>query len=152
MEERCCVEAKYVGIGDIASVLLDIVWPIIRDGGNPPHFFEDFVLGLDPDNAWKVRHGKVDGDFHRRLIAKCLSVIRLTPVLGKDGTVLVEIDDPDPTLLPLSRPVDGKLDLAFIAHRQYQVNKSICFRDLPLGDRTVEAILAEMRERFDYAE
>jgi hypothetical protein len=153
--DRCGLYPQHVQVENIALILLGIVGPLLRNSGNPQHFFEDFILGLDPDEAWKVSHGKADDDFHRRLIAKCLSVIRLAPVVRHEpliGDVWMQFDDPDPTLLPLSRPEDGNLDLAFIAHRQYRVNKSICFKDLPLGGRSVEAILAEMRERFDYVE
>jgi hypothetical protein len=81
--------------------------------GDPLTAFRDFIFDLDPANCWKVGYPTKKGkwpaianpyDFELAVIYKCLSIIRMTSILGNDGkTVLIELDEPDSTLLPLHK-------------------------------------------------
>jgi hypothetical protein len=146
MSDRCYVQVEHVHPADIVSVLLGIVWPLIKQNDN--RFF-DFVLGLDPDQAWKVAYGDESDPFHRRLIAQCLSVIRLTRV-QEDDKVLVELDDPDPTLLPLSRSLaKGNMDLPFCYHRMQEAAKANKELSLFTWENFFDRVGIEMQHRFD---
>jgi hypothetical protein len=94
--ERNGVLAEYISIRDIAYMLLGMTWPHMND----TYRFREFVLDLDPSCYWKLAND--DYTFGHAVIRRCLSVLGMTQVKD-DDKVLIELDDPDPDILPLSK-------------------------------------------------
>ncbi len=96
--ERQMLEPNLVTISDITKVLLHIVIPYMAKN-NPDHKFMDFIDAISPNNFWQYRNTK-EYDFSMAIINKCLSIMSLTRVRS-DDKILLELDKPDPNILPL---------------------------------------------------
>ncbi len=94
--ERCGIEAEHVTVGNILHVLLSIAYLYVID----LYHFRDFILDLHPVNYWKL--DRTNYDFEHAVIHKCLSILAMTQVKEGDE-VLIELDDPDPNILPLTK-------------------------------------------------
>jgi hypothetical protein len=74
--------------------------------------FLQFINDISPGAWWlwanvlPVRNDssvkKEEYNFNKAVASKCLSVLSLTKVLNADGSVIIELDDPNPNILPLS--------------------------------------------------
>jgi len=69
----------------------------------------NLLMDIQPSNWWmfsEKRSINVDiseYDFYKAAVIKCLSLLAITTVYDKvTGETLIEIDDPDPSILPLS--------------------------------------------------
>lgn len=94
--KRSGIDPEYMTAADVVHVLLSMTSPYIKDN----HHFREFILDLHPVNYWKLTRGEYS--FDEAVIRKCLSILRMTQVIDKDNKVLIELDDPDPDILPLS--------------------------------------------------
>ena len=105
--EMVNIESKYMCVGDIVQVLLNVVHPYIRSS----HDFINFVLDLQASRYWKLTTGSdwelvASNDpytFEKATIRKCLSILMMIKVHDyATGETFVELDDQDPSILPLS--------------------------------------------------
>ncbi len=99
--ERNAIEPEHITAADITHMLLKIVSPYLKT----PHHFREFVLDLHPVNYWRLSRGTYS--FDQAVIRKCLSILRMTQVKEGDE-VLIELDDPDPNILPLTKHTNKK--------------------------------------------
>ena len=95
MGERSNIDPEYITSGDIISVLLSVVYPLISSEEKT----KDFIIGLHPENYFKASNSG-DYTFQDAFFKKCLSVIRYVTV-RKDGEWIIDLGEPDPELLPL---------------------------------------------------
>jgi len=100
--ERNGIDPGYISIRDITHMLLSMTWPHVND----TYHFTDFILDLDPSCYWKLSND--DYTFGHAVILKCLSILRMTTVKDKDNKTLIELDDPDPDILPLIKSTNKK--------------------------------------------
>ena len=99
--ERSGIESEHITAADITHMLLKIVSPCIKT----PYHFKEFVLDLHPLNYWRLSRGTYS--FEQAVIRKCLSILRGMQV--KDGDeMLIELDDPNPGILPLTKYTNRK--------------------------------------------
>ncbi len=99
--KRNAIESEYITAADITHMLLKIVSPCMKT----PYHFKEFVLDLHPLNYWRLSRGIYS--FEQAVIRKCLSILRMTQVKEGDE-VLIELDDPDPGILPLTKQANRK--------------------------------------------
>jgi len=95
------IEPEYCSSKDIAHLLLSIAQSYIRI----EHDFSNFVMDLSPNSFWAMLfypEEKDRYDFNKSVIRKCLSVLRTVQVMDVDK-VLLELDKPDPEILPLKK-------------------------------------------------
>lgn len=100
---RNALDPEYISTEGIMQMLLATVHPHIS---NSYHFI-GFVLDLSPSNRWKFNH-KDEYVFEHAVIRKCLSILRMTQIIDENNKVLIELDDPDPDILPLSKNAQAK--------------------------------------------
>lgn len=100
--ERNAIDPECVSAEGIMQMLLTMTQPHVNDS----YHFRDFVVDLHPSNHWKFS-SKSTYIFEHAVIRKCLSVLAMTRVLDGDK-VLIELDDPDPGILPLSKSAQAK--------------------------------------------
>ncbi len=103
--ERCNIDAEYITIDDILSVVLPIAYKHIK---NNEYKFIDFISNLKPQNLWKYGPAKEE-NFDIIIIRNCLSVLSITQVKEKDGKILIELDEADSHILPLATNKKGYL-------------------------------------------
>lgn len=96
--QRCGIETEDLTVLDIAEVVLAITMPYLMKS---QHQLRNFVLGLDERRYWEVARREDPYTFDKALVRRCLSVLSMTTVKGKNGEILIPLDDPDPTILPL---------------------------------------------------
>jgi hypothetical protein len=66
--------------------------------------FREFLSDISPDNCWKTGCSYKPYSFELAVIHKCLSVLSMVSVREPStNTILLELDEPDPNLLPLRR-------------------------------------------------
>ncbi len=100
--ERAGIDPRYISIADIVFVLSGLVWKAISTQGNSEYFFSEFVLDLLPENYWRINGSKND-TINLVLIRKMLSILSNVRIIDPaTGEVFIELDEPDPTILPLS--------------------------------------------------
>jgi len=100
LAHETCVPKQCVNINDIIHILVRCVYTSFEIGPNKEHFFMTFIDNLLPENSWKV---SPSDDFKIRLIYNCLSELRRVQVYDKKSdTIIYNIGDADPNVLPLS--------------------------------------------------
>ena len=92
----------YYGAAHIANTLTDLVFEEINRSGNPKHFFAEFINNIAPENVWKVG-GQECNDHHVKVILACLSILSLSQVKDDEGNTLIELGEPDSSILPLAK-------------------------------------------------
>lgn len=100
------IDTEYVSDGNIISILLNIVYPLI---GKNEHNFKDFIWSLSPDlRHWSTLYhpGDEEYSFIKALILTCNSIFSTTKVKDDVGTILLELDAPDESVLPLPPSFD----------------------------------------------
>ena len=95
------IDPEHITDNDIICSLLKIVWPYIRD----QYHFMDFIHVLHPLSYWKLDSGSYTPE--KAVIYKCLSILRNVRV-EYGHIAFIEIDDPDPDILPLTKHTDKK--------------------------------------------
>lgn len=105
--QRCGIEPEDITTTDVIEVVLAVTIPHVR---RSEHLLREFILGLRETRYWEVSPGQKDPyTFDKALLRRCLSVLSMTMVKGKDGEILIPLDDPDPAILPLKAyKSDGK--------------------------------------------
>ena len=106
----CGIDVEFISASNIISILLNVVYLHI----NRLQDFANFVEDISPAECWKFG-GPIDQklyDYDRAVINKCLSILALT-IVRENGKTLIELDEPDETLLPLSKasPSEATLGL-----------------------------------------
>lgn len=98
-----------VTIPDIVSLLLKACWKYGMV--ETEERFSEFLNDLHPTNTWRVGYEHFDShkdemfskyDFYTAIICKCLSYLRDLQVYdSKTHSIIIHIDEPDETILPL---------------------------------------------------
>jgi|AntAceMinimDraft_18_1070375.scaffolds.fasta_scaffold161098_2 hypothetical protein len=105
---RSMIPVEYINKENILSVLSTIAYPYI----NKEWGFQNFMEDILPQNAWKTG-GSIEReknqDFELNIIRKLLSVISLITVNGENGNILIELDEPDSSILPLRDKFNSEL-------------------------------------------
>jgi len=99
----------------IVNQLLPAAYEAIGNSGNPEYYFTKFIEDSAPENNWKVggvcthnvfgqrlNNGKEPEPYSTRVIRSILSIFRNMAVI-KGGERVIELGDPDPSILPLSK-------------------------------------------------
>lgn len=94
-------DPKFITKSDVFHVILDITLPHILYHGEqkPENVLREFFIDLYPVNRFKFGSNE-DEDYFLALIRKCLSYLRNTKICRSDGSMIMELDDPDYTILP----------------------------------------------------
>jgi len=95
------IDSEYIRTKDMARVLLSIVYPHIES----KHQFIEFILALHPNEFWKCwLESPKQHDFFEAVIGKCMSILAMTTVFDiESGKTIMNLGEPDPTILPLKR-------------------------------------------------
>lgn len=112
-------DAKHVIEGDIVQVLLSLVWEHYMGANHTEHpngysAFLQFVVDCSPYDNWKVGGGgstpigEKSYEYYEAVIRKCLSMLCFVKVLDENKVVVLQLEKPDPTLLPLNKPKKAK--------------------------------------------
>lgn len=80
---------------EILHILTPLVYDAIVASGNPPHFFRDLIADM-------VGRGDEEQSIEERTLRKFLSILEHA-LVRDNGKVLLELDAPDPDLLPLAQ-------------------------------------------------
>lgn len=96
LSERSNIPKEYIQTQDILVVLLRLTYKHIK--GNEGKF-TNFMFGLLPDYIWKFG-GKAEEKIDITIIRNCLSILQNVRVKN-EGKILIELDDPNPDILPL---------------------------------------------------
>jgi hypothetical protein len=108
----CGYSPELLSKNDVCHYLTKIAFQHLNDQfGDPLTAFRDFVFDLNPEKCWKVGYWWKKGntvlepyDFETAVIHKCLSIIGMTNV-KEGGKVFLELDEPNPDLLPLTKEI-----------------------------------------------
>lgn len=112
--EYAGLEPEHVRTGDIWILLSEEVFEILRDNR---YNFLDFLDKIAPENNWQVG-GRTnysilggrkitiaeDENYWTRMYRACLSVLRLSKVRCPEEGIFRNLGDPDPEILPLTKP------------------------------------------------
>ena len=102
LSKRSLIDIEFISGEDIIGCLTEITWKEINRCGNPTYEFNDFVMRILPQNRWKVNNrDKELEDLNVAIINSCLSVLSQSLVKDDNGNVLLELGEPDSSILPL---------------------------------------------------
>jgi hypothetical protein len=88
---RCSVDKKFLVNSHIADVLLEVALPYIKKSD---YSLKAFIYGLNENRS--------NSYYNTRLIKLCLNELMRAKVHDSEGNIILELDDPDPNILPLS--------------------------------------------------
>ena len=104
LSKRSWVDVKFISANDVINCLLGITWIEINRSGNPAMQFGEFVKHILPENRWQVNNNKEElEDLDLAIVSACLSILSLSIVKDDEGNTLIELGEPDSSILPLRK-------------------------------------------------
>jgi len=101
---RNAIDPGYISKRDILSCLINLVEKFVSNPATECRFsLINFLSDIDPNSYF--RDETVKYDFDTACIVKCLSIIRLTRIIGDNNEEIVSIDEPSEEVLPLFKNV-----------------------------------------------
>jgi hypothetical protein len=101
----CGIDPKHLSTNDVARFVIKYAFQHMNEQfADPLTAFRDFLVDIPPEHCSRVGYylkGK-PYDFDIAVIHKCLSVLCMVDVRKGDKIVL-ELDVPDPAILPLKK-------------------------------------------------